>query len=146
MVAAYRALEDQGRLQARPQSGFYVRAVLRGHVAEPRMSSPPETASEVTIGELGMRLLTEFGQPGVVPLGAAMGAVSDWPMKTVHALMNSIGRSQPLLSAAYAPPSGMPGLRQQVVLVRPRRPSRSSPDDVLITCGALEAIHLCLRG
>lgn len=145
VVAAYRMLEDQGRLQARPQSGFYVRACRRERVAEPQMSRPPEKAMPVTIGELGMQLLTEFGQPGIVPLGAAMGAVSDWPMKTVHALMNSIGRSQPMLASAYAPPAGMPDLRAQVARWYVGAGCAFSPDDVLVTCGALEAMHLCLR-
>src|ERR1700722_13058477 len=45
VIAAYRILENQGRLEARPQSGFYVRAVRRETVEEPRMSRPPETAS-----------------------------------------------------------------------------------------------------
>jgi DNA-binding transcriptional MocR family regulator len=44
VIAAYRLLEDRGRLQARPQSGFYVRALRRENVAEPQMSRPPETA------------------------------------------------------------------------------------------------------
>src|SRR4051812_26206642 len=63
VVAAYALLEDQGRLQARPQSGFYVRALRRENVEEPEMSRPPETASAVTVGDLRLLLLTEFGQP-----------------------------------------------------------------------------------
>src|SRR6478736_232116 len=49
VIAAYRLLEDHGRLQARPQSGFYVRALRRETVEEPEMSRPPETASAVTV-------------------------------------------------------------------------------------------------
>ena len=145
VIAAYRVLEDRGRLQARPQSGFYVRALRRENVAEPEMSRPPETAHVVTVGDLGHSLLTEFFQPGIIALGAANGAVSDWSMKAVNSLMNSISRSQPLLSAAYAPPAGMPSLRGQVARWYVRAGCALSPDDVVITCGALEAIHLCLR-
>jgi DNA-binding transcriptional MocR family regulator len=145
VIAAYRLLEDRGRLQARPQSGFYVRALRRENIAEPQMSRPPETASAVTVADLGMLLLTEFSQPGIIALGASSGAVSDWSTKAVHSLMNSISRSQPLLSAAYAPPAGMPSLRQQVARWYVRAGCALSPDDVVITCGALEAIHLCLR-
>lgn len=145
VIAAYRVLEDRGRLAARPQSGFYVRALRRENVEEPEMSRPPETASAVTVGDLGLLLVSEFGQPGIVALGAANGAVSDWSMKKVHSLMNSISRSQPLLSAAYAPPAGMPSLRRQVARWYVRAGCALSPDDVVITCGALEAIHLCLR-
>jgi DNA-binding transcriptional MocR family regulator len=145
VIAAYRLLEDGGRLVARPQSGFYVRAQRRENVAEPQMSRPPETASAVTVGDLRLLLLTEFGTPGIIPMGASNGAVSDWSMKKVHSMMNSISRSQPLLSAAYAPPAGMLSLRRQVARWYVHAGCALSPDDVVITCGALEAIHLCLR-
>lgn len=145
VIAAYRVLEDRGRLAARPQSGFYVRALRRENVAEPQMSRPPETASAVTVADLRLLLLTEFGQPGIIALGASNGAVSDWSTKAVHSLMNSISRSQPIQSAAYAPPAGMPSLRQQVARWYVRAGCAFSPEDVVITCGALEAIHLCLR-
>jgi DNA-binding transcriptional MocR family regulator len=145
VIAAYRMLEDRGRLQARPQSGFYVRALRRDDVEEPQMSRPPETASAVTVGDLRLLLLTEFGQPGIIAMGASAGAVSDWSMKAVNSLMNSISRSRPLLSAAYAPPAGMPSLRRQVARWYVRAGCALSPDDVVITSGALEAIHLCLR-
>lgn len=145
VVAAYRVLEDRGRLQARPQSGFYIRGLRRENVAEPQMSRPPETASAVTVGDLRLLLVTEFGQPGIIPMGASNGAVSDWSTKKVHAMMNSISRSQPLLSAAYAPPAGMLSLRRQVARWYVHAGCALSPDDVVITCGALEAIHLSLR-
>ncbi len=145
VIAAYRVLEDRGRLQARPQSGFYVRALRRETVREPSMSRPSETASAVTVADLGMLLLSEFSQPNIIALGASSGAVSDWSTKAVHSLMNSISRSQPLLAAAYAPPAGMPSLRQQVARWYVRAGCALSPDDVVITCGALEAIHLGLR-
>lgn len=145
VIAAYGMLEDQGRLQARPQSGFYVRALRRENVEEPEMSRPPETASIVTVGDLRLLLQTEFGQPGIVGLGASNGAVSDWSTKSVHSLMNSISRSQPILSATYAPPAGMPTLRRQVARWYVRSGCTLAPEDVVITSGALEAIHLCLR-
>ncbi len=144
VIAAYRFLENHGRLEARPQSGFYVRALRRENVAEPEISNPPETASAVTVGDLGLLLVSEFGKPGVVALGASNGAVSDWSMKKVHALMNSISRSQPLLASSYGPPAGMPTLRGQVARWYVRAGCALSPDDVVITCGALEAIHLSL--
>jgi DNA-binding transcriptional MocR family regulator len=145
VVSAYELLENQGRLQARPQSGFYVRALRRDDVEEPEMSRPPETASAVTVGDLRLLLLTEFGQPGIIGLGASNGAVSDWSIKAVHAIMNSISRSQPLLSASYPPPAGMAVLRRQVARWYVHAGCKLTPDDVVITSGALEAIHLCLR-
>ncbi len=145
VIAAYRLLEDRGRLLARPQSGFYIRALRREAVAEPQMSRPPETASVVTVGDLRLLLVTEFNQPGIIAMGASNGAVSDWSIKAVYALMNSISRAQPLLSAAYAPPAGMLSLRREVSRWYVRAGCAIAPDDVVITSGALEAIHLCLR-
>ena len=75
VIAAYRFLEDHGRLEARPQSGFYVRALRREAVAEPRMTRPPETVSAVTVGDLGLLLVSEFAQPGVIALGGVAAVV-----------------------------------------------------------------------
>jgi DNA-binding transcriptional MocR family regulator len=144
-IAAYRYLENHGLLEARPQSGFYVRGRRRENIGEPEMSTPPETANAVTVGDLRLLLVSEFGEPGVVALGASNGAVSDWSTKAVHALMNSISRSQPLLASSYGPPAGMLALRRQVARWYVRAGCALSPDDLVITCGALEAIHLCLR-
>src|SRR5271170_1724551 len=56
VVSAYRYLEDLGRLQARPQSGFYVKRQRREEVEEPEMSRPSETASAINVGDLRLLL------------------------------------------------------------------------------------------
>ncbi len=79
----------------------------RENIEEPEdVTAAGDRARCYALGDLGLLLVSEFSQPGIVALGAANGAVSDWSMKTVHTLMNSISRSQPLLSAAYVATAG----------------------------------------
>src|SRR5262245_50370451 len=41
ILEAYRVLEDEGYIEARPQSGYFVRPRLLRAVDEPAVSSPP---------------------------------------------------------------------------------------------------------
>ena len=51
-LQAYRALEDRGVLEARPQSGFYVTASAPISLGMPAISKPPATATDVTIASV----------------------------------------------------------------------------------------------
>src|SRR5262250_414875 len=48
-LQAYRALEDRGVLQARPQSGFYVARGAPVSIEIPAISRPPERATSVSV-------------------------------------------------------------------------------------------------
>src|SRR5688572_8634118 len=47
VLQAYRVLENQGWIEARPQSGYYVRRTTRTLPPEPEMSQPPLEAMPV---------------------------------------------------------------------------------------------------
>src|SRR5712675_336192 len=70
VLQAYMVLEDKGLIEARPQSGYYVRARLHDLLAEPTKSAPPQTACCVSVGELAMRIMRTVTDPGIAPLGA----------------------------------------------------------------------------
>src|SRR5690242_2111854 len=70
-LQAYRALEDRGVLEARPQSGFYVAARARISLAMPVISKPPATATDVTISNVVSTLQEYANDPRFVPLGSA---------------------------------------------------------------------------
>src|SRR5213075_1363393 len=56
VMQAYRLLEDQGIIQARPQSGYYVRAQRWTAPPEPGKSEPVARAVEVQVSELVMQV------------------------------------------------------------------------------------------
>src|ERR1043165_3090998 len=71
VTEAYRLMEDQGRIEARPQSGYYVRPYLP-HLPEPATSQPIVEPTPVGNGELVMRVMRDTADPRLLQLGAAV--------------------------------------------------------------------------
>ena len=51
-LEAYAFLENQGYIEARPQSGYYVRAREASLPPEPEVSAPPKRQTRVSVGSL----------------------------------------------------------------------------------------------
>src|SRR5262245_935968 len=57
VMQAYRLLEDRGLIEARPQSGYYVRSHRWSTVPEPGMSRPSPRAVQVKVADLIMEVV-----------------------------------------------------------------------------------------
>jgi DNA-binding GntR family transcriptional regulator len=68
-VQAYRALENQRLIEARPKSGYFVLPKPK-KLAEPALSRPPATPRFVGVNQFVMEYLACSHLPGVVPLAA----------------------------------------------------------------------------
>src|ERR1700746_2567985 len=71
VMQAYRLLEDQGIIQGRPQSGYYVRAQRWTPPPEPGKSKPAPRAVDVRVSDLVMQVVTAGRDPSLVRLGAS---------------------------------------------------------------------------
>ena len=72
ILQAYSLLEDHGLIEARPQSGYYVRARLPIICPEPKISTPEPDPTKVSMRELTMMVMKDLFNPKLVPLGAAI--------------------------------------------------------------------------
>ena len=145
VLQAYRLLEDRGRIEAKPQSGYYVRARFWQKSAEPEMSRPAMRTTEVTIGEMATRVLKEGARPDCVHLGAALLGPEVLPVRQLNRIAGAIGRRSPNVGASYDVPPGCEMLRVQIARRALDAGCAISPDDVVTTSGAMEAMALCLR-
>jgi DNA-binding transcriptional MocR family regulator len=144
-VQAFRQLEMRGLVEARPQSGFFVRARPQAMVAS-AMPATPETPMKVDLNQRLVGVLEANQRPGIVPLGAALPAPSLLPIATLHRRYASVGRRFPkLLESASHTGLNDPQLVRQIVR---RSLSWGGPldsDEIVITNSCTEAMHLCLR-
>ncbi|HEY2589144.1 MAG TPA: GntR family transcriptional regulator, partial [Tepidisphaeraceae bacterium] len=85
VLHAYRLLEVRGRIEARPQSGYYVRPALPP-LPEPRVSSPSTQAIRPTIGKMVVRMSMLSTDPGMVPLGGAIPSPESLPTRQLNRL------------------------------------------------------------
>jgi DNA-binding transcriptional MocR family regulator len=146
VLQAYMYLEDMGVIEARPQSGYYVRLQFRNVPPEPtirRFSSSP--APVVNVVSLVEDLINTHHYADFVPLGAAVPAPELLPITKISKLYASEARSEIKNIARYEHPSGNIELRRQIALRAMDWGGMIGADEVVTTCAATEALHICLR-
>ena len=152
VLQAYMLLEDKGLIEARPQSGYYVRPLFREIVAEPAKTEPPSAACCVNICNLAMQVLRTFGDPSVVPLGAGTASPELFPSVKLHRVLASVARRSGAAANRYEQPAGTIELRRQIA-----RRSSGFPDSseeapcsrsrraVVPSSSSSPGTHSCLR-
>ncbi|MES9852816.1 MAG: PLP-dependent aminotransferase family protein [Candidatus Thiodiazotropha sp. L084R] len=144
-VAVYRKLEDDGFIEARSRSGFYVRARATPNSEEPEISTPKSRPSPVTGQALALQLVKASNEPDMIQLGAAVPAPCFLPTRQVEKAMANANRLQRKRSAGYEFPPGVPELRRQISRRMAEIGCKVHADEIIITNGCQEALTLALR-
>jgi len=140
---AYLELERQGRIEARPKSGYFVHAKrLNPLVSIKRRDCKPV---EVRCQKLIDRVYDSIHRPGVLPLGIANPSMANPATKTLHRAMKRIMARAETRSLSYAPAYGEPGLCRQIAYRYLNQGGSVDPGEVLITNGGQEALALALK-
>jgi len=145
VMQAYRLLEDRGLIEARPQSGYYVRLRRWTPPPEPEMYRPRPQVTDVRMPNMVLEVVRAAFTPGFVRLGATLPSPEFFPARELNRVMAAVGRRSPAESHGYLSPAGHPSLRLQIAQRAIEAGCTLSPDDIIITCGTVEAINLCLR-
>lgn len=144
-LQAYVTLETRGLIEARPKSGFYVRARQADftpeptHIAEtPRVVTPEHTDPVEA-------LLADHTNSKLVPLGAALPGAELLPGIKLTRTMAAIGRRLGAKSVDYDMCPGSPILRRELARRSLDWGCTLKADDFIVTVGATEALSLALR-
>lgn len=144
-VAAYQVLVDAGYIEARPRSGFYVRArqPIQAIEAEPAAKATPPRL--VTGQAMAMALIKAANDPAIVQLGAAVPDPAFLPTQAIGRALAQVVRTRRAETAGYMMPPGAPELRRQIARRMSETGGTVSADDIVITTGCQEALSLALR-
>jgi DNA-binding transcriptional MocR family regulator len=145
VLQAYRVLENRGLIEARPQSGYYVRQPTTDRLPEPEVSSPSRDPSQVSLNELVMMLLRDSTDPSLVQLGAALPNPEFLPTRKLNRIISGLVRQKGMEAQQYILPPGLPELQSQIARRAVNAGCSLTPNDILITSGGIEAIDLCLH-
>ena len=139
VVSAYRTLEDRGLIEARPQSGFYVRSTLPAL----KMASAPSSRIEPPADDVLALIDTVFAaqqNPAFTNIALACPQTSDfYPGGKLGRMLSSQLRRQPGLIGQYPLPPGSLRLRQQIARRSMTLGMLLEPGDVVLTHGCMEA-------
>ena len=144
VLSAYQLLESQGWIRSRPQSGYFVapaREITR-YASPPQPLQPAET---VDINAFIFSVLQAGNNPDCVALGSAFPDSSLFPQHQLSQSLIRVARQLLPESAGATLPPGCADLRRSIAQRYAARGMEVSPDEIVITSGALEALNLSLQ-
>ena len=144
-LQAYLLLENRGYLEARPQSGFYVRAPHSAAIPEPQFEATKTQPAALGTSAILAGIMESASDPANIPFGAGCASPELFPNRRLNLILRGIVRGNPHHSMSYDFPPGAEPLRRQIARRSLESGSGFAPRDVVITCGAQEALSLCLR-
>jgi DNA-binding transcriptional MocR family regulator len=145
VTQAYYLLESRGLVEARPKSGYFVRARLGRNLPEPEMSHPVGGSTQLQVSDFIFQILDSVRDPAVVPLGSSFPSPYLYPLdKLGRFLANAARRFDPLATVTDLPP-GNEELRRQLALRYLAQGATVSPQEIIVTSGAMEGLNLCLQ-
>jgi DNA-binding transcriptional MocR family regulator len=142
---AYATLEARGWIEARPKSGFYVCSRLSDTI--PQLLQPttsPRISDLAETDPLDLLPCDEY-EPEKVHFGTAVPSPDLLPGLRLARIMAGVTRRLGVKGANYGPLAGAPELRREIARRSLSAGLRITPDDLVITLGATEAIALALR-
>lgn len=145
VLEAYRLLEIEGWIEARPQSGYFVAPRVTQRPAEPGTSAPIPDPTQVSIGELSLLILRDMQNPALAQLGATVPDPDLLPGEKLNRLQHAIARELGGRSLSYDAPPGCRELRLQVARRALEFGCELHPDEIITTIGCQEAMVLALR-
>lgn len=144
---AYQALEDRGLIDARPQSGYYVRR--RPTVGQVALDMQPDVDTvdpqRVQLQDLSRRVRDDASSSKLVQFGAAVPSPDLLPGAQLNNTLARIVRSGRVPPHLLGTAQGSRELRLQVARRAFLSGCQLTAEDVYITNGCTEALYLALR-
>lgn len=145
VTQAYYLLESRGLIEARPKSGYFVRARLGQTLPEPEMTHPVGGSTQLQVSDFIFQILDSVRDLSVVPLGSSFPSPYLYPLDKLGRFLASAARKFDPASTVTDLPPGNEELRRQLALRYLAHGASVSPQEIIITSGAMEGLNLCLQ-
>lgn len=140
---AYMELERKGLIEARPRSGFFVRQPRK--LPMPSRGEASSTPRHVNRSKLIATVLEAVGNKELVPFGVVCPTEELLPSKALSRIMIQVVRENPVRALEYDTIPGNIDLRRQIAIRGLDIGMSVTPDDIVVTAGAMEALYIALR-
>jgi DNA-binding transcriptional MocR family regulator len=137
---AYHLLESRGLVRAAQRSGYFV-----APSAPPPPVLPPREPQPVAVSEMVFQLLGTGGHDIHAPLGSAFPSATLLPLDALRRALTAGNRRLKPAELTQHLPGGHAELRRQIAVRYLRQGLSVSPDEIVLTDGALEGLNLSLQ-
>ncbi len=141
---AYRVLERDQLIVARPKSGYFV-AEERKAINRPEQSKPPQRPMDVSLWEDVLAMLLGHGVDAVCEFQHAMPDMASSTLKPLLKSLYELNRHRPHDGMKYGHIQGDAGLREQLARLTASAGCQLMAEDFVLTSGCQEALSVCLR-
>ncbi|HEU5146977.1 MAG TPA: PLP-dependent aminotransferase family protein, partial [Chryseosolibacter sp.] len=142
---AYYSLESKGLIEARPQSGYYVKFSNNYIHQLPKVCDPPDDAIPVTVDEMINNVYMDFNNKKILDFSMGAPAVELLPAAKLNKAVMHALRESKSSCLNYEHVQGNLLLRRQIARQAFNWGGTPSEDDIIVTAGAVEAISLCVK-
>ncbi|MDE9433383.1 PLP-dependent aminotransferase family protein [Xenorhabdus bovienii] len=144
VLQAYQLLESQGWIVARPQSGYYVATRLTQFAAA-KGGKGLHLSESVEISASIFDVLQACKDPKIVPFGSAFPDPSLLNEPKLSKILASVARRFVPHSSLESLPPGNEKLRRNISRRYAAHGIHVSPDEIVITAGAMESLSFSLQ-
>lgn len=141
---AYTELERKGLVEARPKSGYYVKASKVLSLPVPGYVKRSSNPSRVHISAILSDVVNASLNPNLVPLGASTLSLDLFPYKHLKRILGGVSPVRMRRLVQYLPTEGDPELRRKIALRLLGIAPQVRTEDVIITNGCMEALSLSM--
>jgi DNA-binding transcriptional MocR family regulator len=142
---AYYSLESKGLIEARPQSGYYVKYSHEHTLDLPKTCQVSDEAIPVSVDEMINSVYVDLNNEKLLNFSMGAPAFELLPSaKLSKAVMHALRESKSSC-LNYEHIQGNVALRKQIARQTFNWGGSFSEDDVIVTAGAVEAMSLCIK-
>ncbi|MBP0625083.1 PLP-dependent aminotransferase family protein [Cupriavidus consociatus] len=145
VVQAYSLLEARRVIEAKPQSGFYVRATALDVPKLPRTGLTRPSVVRVGKSDRLRETLGDLVSARVTSLGSSFVDPSLFPIQSLNRALSASSRQGSYAKTLVDLQLGLPALRRAIAQRYLELGYAVPMDEIVITCGGMEAISLSLQ-
>lgn len=142
---AYYHLESKGLIEARPQSGYYVKFSGQHGMELPTCCTLSEEAVPVTLDDIISSVYKDLRSPSLIHFSISSPDYSLLPTAKLNKAVVQAMRESKDSCLNYEDFQGNEKLRQQIAKLSFNWGGALSDSDVVVTNGCMEALSLCLK-
>jgi DNA-binding transcriptional MocR family regulator len=142
---AYYFLESKGLIEARPQSGYYVKYSPEHTLNLPKTCEPIDDATPVSVDDMISSVYTDLNNDKLLNFSMGAPAYELLPIAKLNKAVMHVLRDSKSSCVNYEHIQGNLNLRKQIARQALNWGGTPTEDDIIVTAGAVEAMSLCIK-
>lgn len=142
---SYYLLESKGLIEARPQSGYYVKYSPQHILDLPKCCEPPEDAVPVSLDEMINSVYHDLNNDKLIHFSMGVPSIDLLPTAKLNKAVMQAIRESKTSCLGYEHIQGNVNLRRQIARQAFNWGGSPSEDDIVVTAGCVEALALCVK-